>query len=73
MKAISTLNHSFRSKMLGLLLIGFAQITQAAPEVGDKAPNFTLQGSDGASYTLADYKNEAYVVIAFFPKAFTGG
>ena len=48
-------------------------MAQASPEVGDKAPNFTLAGSDGMTYTLADFKDEAYVVIAFFPKAFTGG
>ena len=44
----------------------------AAPEVGDPAPDFTLPGSDGAEHTLSDYRGR-YVVIAFFPKAFTGG
>ena len=41
-------------------------------KVGDKAPNFTLPGSDGKTYTLADLKGKA-VVLAWFPKAFTGG
>jgi peroxiredoxin Q/BCP len=44
----------------------------AAPAVGEPAPDWTLPGSDGASYTLSDLRGQ-YVVIAFFPKAFTGG
>ncbi len=43
-----------------------------AVEVGDAAPDFTLPGSDGQSYTLSDLRGQ-HVVIAFFPKAFTGG
>ena len=45
----------------------------AALEVGDKAPDFSLQGSDGETYTLSQFAGEKPVVIAFFPKAFTGG
>lgn len=41
--------------------------------VGDMAPNFTMQGSDGKTYTLADYKGKQAVVLAWFPKAFTSG
>ena len=44
-----------------------------APKVGDKAPEFSLKGSDGKTYTLADFKGKKGVVIAWFPKAFTGG
>jgi len=39
---------------------------------GDAAPNFTLPGSDGKTHKLSDYKGKA-VVLAWFPKAFTGG
>ena len=42
-------------------------------EVGDPAPDFTLPGSDGKTYTLSQFKGDKPVVIAFFPKAFTGG
>ena len=42
-------------------------------KVGDPAPDFTLHGSDGRTYTLADYKGKQAVVIAWFPKAFTSG
>lgn len=41
--------------------------------VGDTAPDFTLKASDGKTYKLADFKGKKAVVIAWFPKAFTGG
>lgn len=44
-----------------------------ALEIGDKAPAFRLPGSDGATHQLSDYLGEKPVVLAFFPKAFTGG
>jgi peroxiredoxin Q/BCP len=43
------------------------------PKVGAPAPPFSLQGSDGKVHSLADYKGKSAVVIAWFPKAFTGG
>ncbi len=52
-----------------LLLAGSAA---AEPGVGDLAPNWTLPGSDGQAHTLTDLRGK-HVVIAFFPKAFTGG
>ena len=44
-----------------------------ALEIGDKAPPFKLPGSDGSTHQLSDYLGEKPVVLAFFPKAFTGG
>jgi peroxiredoxin Q/BCP len=41
-------------------------------KVGDQAPAFTLPGSDGKTYSLADLKGRT-IVLAWFPKAFTGG
>jgi peroxiredoxin Q/BCP len=41
-------------------------------KVGDRAPAFSLPGSDGKTHSLADYKGKT-VVLAWFPKAFTGG
>ena len=41
--------------------------------LGDEAPNFTLQDSDGNSFTLSDYKDRSPVVIYFYPKANTPG
>jgi peroxiredoxin Q/BCP len=40
--------------------------------VGDNAPDFSLPGSDGKTYSLASLKGTT-VVLAWFPKAFTGG
>jgi len=44
-----------------------------SPAVGDDAPAFELQGSDGKTYRLVDFRGEQVVVLAWFPKAFTGG
>jgi AhpC/TSA family protein len=41
-------------------------------KVGDMAPAFALQGSDGRIHKLSDYRGKT-VVLAWFPKAFTGG
>jgi peroxiredoxin Q/BCP len=51
----------------------FAADEKAAPKVGDKAPDFKLKGSDGKEYTLKQFAGKQAVVIAWFPKAFTGG
>jgi peroxiredoxin Q/BCP len=50
-----------------------AQAPSAGPQVGDPAPAFSLPGSDGATHALADFKGKKAVVVAWFPKAFTGG
>ena len=50
------------------------QLVPGQPElkVGEMAPDFTLQASDGKSYTLSKLRGKA-VVLAWFPKAFTAG
>jgi cytochrome oxidase Cu insertion factor (SCO1/SenC/PrrC family) len=67
--------------VLSAAIIGGAQApqtpappTQAPVELkeGDKAPEFSLPGTDGKTHKLSDYKGK-YVVLAWFPKAFTGG
>jgi hypothetical protein len=40
--------------------------------VGDPAPQFSLPGSDGKVYSLASYRGNQAVVLAWFVKAFTG-
>jgi peroxiredoxin Q/BCP len=40
---------------------------------GDPAPDFSLPGSDGRTYRLSDLVGKRAVVLAWFPKAFTGG
>jgi peroxiredoxin Q/BCP len=53
--------------------LGFASHSYAEAKVGDQAPDFELQGSDGQLHHLADFKGKQAVVLAWFPKAFTPG
>lgn len=57
----------------GILLCLTATPALAQLKVGDKAPDFKLPGSDGKTYKLSDFKGKKVVVLAWFPKAFTGG
>jgi AhpC/TSA family len=56
-----------------VLAWGTPGVRAAEPKVGEAAPAFSLPGSDGKTYTLADFKGKSAVVVAWFPKAFTGG
>lgn len=49
----------------------FAQ--DPAVDVGDPAPDFRLTGSNGERYSLEQFRGKKNVVLAWFPKAFTGG
>jgi peroxiredoxin Q/BCP len=42
-------------------------------KVGDKAPDFTLLGTDWKPVKLSDYRGKKTVVLAFYVLAFTGG
>ena len=53
-------------------LAGMGRAHAAELKPGDLAPPFSLPGSDGKVHTLADLKGKT-VVLAWFPKAFTGG
>ena len=48
-------------------------VSAAELKPGDPAPEFSLVGSDGKTHKLSDYKGKQAVVLAWFPKAFTGG
>jgi peroxiredoxin Q/BCP len=50
-----------------------APAVPTAVKVGDMAPDFSLQGTDGKTHKLSDYRGKRAVVIAWFPKAFTQG
>jgi hypothetical protein len=47
--------------------------SMAELKVGDQAPDFTLPATDGKTYTLSKDLRGHWVVLAWFPKAFTGG
>lgn len=54
------------------LLLAPALALAAELKAGDDAPPFSMPGSDGQTHQLADYAGKV-VVVAWFPKAFTGG
>ena len=58
-----------------LAILILAATTSAAAElsVGDACPAFSMQGSDGKTYSLSDFKGKQPFVIAWFPKAMTKG
>jgi peroxiredoxin Q/BCP len=54
--------------------LGAVNMTDAAElKVGDDAPDFEMVGSDGKTYKLSDFKGKQAVVVAWYPRAFTGG
>ncbi|MBT3427342.1 MAG: redoxin domain-containing protein [Gammaproteobacteria bacterium] len=58
--------------LTGLLVVG-SLAARAELMVGDPAPEFSVMGSDGKLHALSDSRGNNPLVIAFFPKAFTGG
>ena len=61
-----------------MAIIGMLWMTAQGAEneglkVGDEAPDFTLQATDGKTYTLSDFRGKQAVVLAWYPKAFTKG
>ena len=59
--------------VLGVAASATAGAASGALGVGDSAPDFTLPSTAGGETTLSSYAGEMNVVLAFFPKAFTGG
>lgn len=59
------------------LALSGAVLAEEAPaptlEEGAQAPDWTLPGSDGNTYSLTELLEEGPVVLAWFPKAFTPG
>src|SRR5215475_15500679 len=65
-----------RALLTATLVFGLASAAMAQTadlKVGDQAPNFKLQATDGKTYQLSDFKGKKPVVLAWFPAAFTRG
>ena len=63
-----------RTLFIGLAaMLATVAVQGAELAVGDMAPDFTLQASDGKTYKLSDFRGKRAVAIAWFPKAFTQG
>ena len=57
----------------GVVLFAVGRARAAAElKPGDPAPDFSLAGSDGRTHALADSRGKRAVVVAWFPKSFTG-
>lgn len=74
------MNNALRLAPLALMacgmLAGPAAGQSPAPgelKVGDPAPDFTLEATDGKTYTLSKDLRGRWVVLGWFPKAFTAG
>ena len=62
-----------KSILFSLALFMSTSFAAESLKAGDDAPAFELKGSDGKTYKLTDFKDKQAVVVAWFPKAFTGG
>ena len=58
--------------LLSALLVSISAATTAL-EVGDQAPDFLLEATDGKTYSLSQFKDKEAVVIAWYPMAYTSG
>ena len=63
--------------LTALVMGGAAMAQQAKPgalvEVGAEASGFRLNDQEGKAVRLADFRGKNWVVLAFYPKALTGG
>jgi peroxiredoxin Q/BCP len=55
------------------ILVAAGRLAAAELKPGDPAPKFSLPGNDDKTYKLEDFKDKKVVVVAWYPKAFTGG
>jgi len=57
----------------GISLYAAGGAMAAELSIGDAAPDFELEGTDGSKHRLRDFVGKQAVVVAWFPKAFTPG
>ena len=60
---------------MGLVGFVWSAVPSAAGDlkIGDAAPDFSLQASNGKTYKLSDFRGKQAIVLAWFPKAYTRG
>ena len=59
---------------ISLIILGAVIHTNGQAVLGEKVPNFSTLDQDGEKWTLkANLKEAEYLVIYFYPAAFTGG
>ena len=54
-------------------LLASPAAAQQELKVGDMAPDFTLPATDGKTYSLSKDLKGHWVVLGWFPKAYTAG
>ena len=64
---------TFNKLLLVIFFNSVLSMNTFSLEVGDKAPDFSLEATDGNTYSLRQFLNKEAVVIAWYPKAFTDG
>ena len=69
------MKHIVRAACAAALMSTVPTLSVSAAElsIGDDAPGFELIGSDGETYNLDDFNGKQAVMLAWYPKAFTGG
>ena len=73
-KATTLFKTSALSALVVLLFAGSASGAELPQlSVGDTAPNFLLEGTDGQMHDLSAPRGDTWVVVAWFPKAYTRG
>ena len=56
-----------------LCFVAAAACAADLPKVGDTAPEFEMTGTDGKVYKSKDFVGKQAVIVAWFPRADTGG
>jgi peroxiredoxin Q/BCP len=63
----------FSVVLIVVFFLGGCMVKAQDLKIGDKAPDFSMAGSDGKVHKLSEYLGKKPIVLAWFPKAFTGG
>ena len=66
------LTRAMRTLALCIVALGYTGFATAQLSVGGAAPQFELPGTDGNTHMLTA-ADESWVVVAWFPKAYTSG